>query len=318
MTTPAAAYEIGKASQLTGISTDKLRIWERRYAAVTPIRSGTGRRLYANADISRLKIIKTLIDGGDSISNVATLSLEELQSRVAEETQISQSDIPDGPIKIVTIGRSLSAKFSSDKDNNDDIELAASYNHPNSLGNETDIPKVDILIFENSALQEENVQQILDLMYRFNASHALVVYRFASQETLNRLPKSKCSILQAPVDINSIKDHCRSLFNKKNALMSLYDNDFEGDFSIAPARRYDDEALVKIAEISPLVKCECPQHLAELLFALNSFEKYSSECESLNLEDAELHAYLNNAAARARHIIENAMEKVIEAENIQI
>jgi hypothetical protein len=34
MTTPAAGYKIGKASQLTGISTDKLRIWERRYAVV--------------------------------------------------------------------------------------------------------------------------------------------------------------------------------------------------------------------------------------------------------------------------------------------
>ena len=318
MTTPAAGYKIGKASQLTGISTDKLRIWERRYAVVTPIRTDTGGRLYANGDISRLKIIKTLIDSGDSISNVATLSLEELQSRVAEETQISQNDLPDGPIQIAIIGGSLSAKFSSDNDKNEDIELAASYDHPNSLGNETNIPKVDILIFENSALQEENVQQVLDLMDRFNASHVLVIYRFASQETLNRLPKSKCSILRAPVDINSVKYHCRSLFNKNNALMSLYNSDLESDFSIVPARRYDDEALVKIAEISPVVKCECPHHLAELIFALTSFEKYSSECESLNLEDAELHEYLNGAAAKARHIIENAMEKVIEVENIKI
>ena len=61
MTNTATGYKIGKAAQLTGISTDKLRIWERRYEAVTPVRSGAGGRLYGSVDISRLKIIKMLL-----------------------------------------------------------------------------------------------------------------------------------------------------------------------------------------------------------------------------------------------------------------
>ncbi len=318
MTIPAAGYKIGKASQLTGISTDKLRIWERRYAAVTPVRSGAGGRLYAYDDILRLKIIQTLIDSGDSISNVATLSLEELQSRVAEETQVSLHDSPDGPIRIAIIGESLSKKISSASDSNDDIEVVASYSYASSLGNETKIPKVDILIFDKPALQEEDVQQVLDLMDRFNASHTLVVYRFATQDTLSRLPKSKCSTLRDPVDGNSIKDHCKSLFTKNNAAKSLYDIDLKSDTAFVPARKYDNETLVKIVEMSPALKCECPHHLAELVFSLTAFEKYSSECENLNREDSELHAYLSNTTAKARHIIENALDKVIEIENIQI
>lgn len=318
MTTPAAGYKIGKASKLTGISTDKLRIWERRYAAVTPSRSDAGGRLYAYDDILRLKLIKTLLDSGDSISNVATLSLEELQSRVTEETQVELHGSPDEPIRVVIVGESLTANISSENDSNDDIEVVASYKDARSISGETKIPKVDILIFHKPALQEEKIQQILDLMDRFNASHTLVIYRFASQDTLNRLPKYKCSTLRAPVDVATIKDHCKSLFTRNAAATSSYDNDIASVTSIVPARRYDDETLVKIAEMSPAVKCECPHHLAELLFSLAAFEKYSSECESLNVEDSELHAYLSNTASKARHMIENALDKVIEAENIEI
>ena len=318
MTTPAAGYKIGKASKLTGISTDKLRVWERRYEAVTPIRSDAGGRLYAYDDILRLKLIKKLIDSGDSISHVATLGLEALQSRVAEETQVGMHSLPDGPLRIAIIGESLSSKFSSVNESKDDIEAVAFYKNIGSLSSEIKIPEVDILLFEKPALQEDNLQQILDLTHRFNASHTVIVYRFAAQDTLDRLPKSKCSALRAPVDANSIIDHCKSFYTSNIVSKSLLDSNDASDTGIVPARRYDDETLVKIAEMSPAVKCECPHHLAELLFSLAAFEKYSSECESLNVEDSELHAYLSNTASKARHMIENALDKVIEVENIQL
>lgn len=318
MTNTATGYKIGKAAQLTGISTDKLRIWERRYEAVTPVRSGAGGRLYGSGDISRLKIIKMLIDNGDSISNVATLSLEELQTRVAEETHDDLILSHDEPIRIAIIGGTLPTKFSSTPNRSDDIEIVVSYEHMSSIDNKAETPNVDILVFDKSPLQEEHIQEILDLMNRFNASHTLIVYRFATQDTLNRLPKSKCSSLRAPVDVSTIKDHCRSLFARNNAAMSLFKSNLDSETTMVPARRYNDEALIKIAEISPVIKCECPHHLAELVFSLTAFEKYSSECESQNMEDAELHAYLGHATAKARHIIENALDKVIEIENIQI
>lgn len=318
MSTAKAGYKIGKASKLTGISADKLRVWERRYAAITPIRSKAGGRLYSYDDILRLKLIKTLIDNGDSISKVATLGLEELQARVAEETQVTMLDSPDQAVRLAIMGESLAAKMSSANISDNEIDIVASFKHTGSLDGDTEIPKVDILIIDKPALQEENLQLILDLMYRFNASHTIVVYRFASQDTLNRLPKSKCSTLRAPVDAETIKDYCLSLFNVNKAAKLLYDSNTSDDTAIVPARRYDDETLVKIAEMSPAVKCECPHHLAELLFSLAAFEKYSSECESLNVEDSQLHAYLSKTASKARHMIENALDKVIEAENIQI
>ena len=39
-------YRIGAVSHLTGVAPDMLRVWERRYGAVVPMRAEKGSRLY--------------------------------------------------------------------------------------------------------------------------------------------------------------------------------------------------------------------------------------------------------------------------------
>ena len=86
----------------------------------------------------------------------------------------------------------------------------------------------------------------------------------------------------------------------------------------APPRRYDDEMLSQLAALSSTVKCECPKHLAELIASLSGFERYSAECESRSPRDAALHAYLHATASQARYIIEDALDHVIEVEDIKL
>lgn len=62
----------------TGLSPHVLRAWERRYAVIAPDRSGTGRRLYSDADIERLILLRVLTAAGESISQLARLSDREL------------------------------------------------------------------------------------------------------------------------------------------------------------------------------------------------------------------------------------------------
>lgn len=71
-------YRIGTLARLTGITTHALRIWERRYAALSPGRTPGGARLYTDADVQRLRLIKQLLDRGYAISTVAKLDLEAL------------------------------------------------------------------------------------------------------------------------------------------------------------------------------------------------------------------------------------------------
>jgi DNA-binding transcriptional MerR regulator len=77
-------YLIGRVTKLTGLSIDVVRVWERRYAAVVPARSGGGTRLYSDADIRRLRRLRQAVDGGHSISQAARLSETELDDLIAD------------------------------------------------------------------------------------------------------------------------------------------------------------------------------------------------------------------------------------------
>ena len=78
----SARYNIGAASRLTGVSREKIRIWERRYGAVEPARDDANLRKYSQQDVDRLILIRRLVDSGQAVSNVANLSLDELQARL--------------------------------------------------------------------------------------------------------------------------------------------------------------------------------------------------------------------------------------------
>ena len=76
---PAAPlYRIGAVAHETGIATETLRIWERRYRVVVPSRTAAGGRLYSDGDLDRLRIIKDLVDHGHAISQVAHLNHQQL------------------------------------------------------------------------------------------------------------------------------------------------------------------------------------------------------------------------------------------------
>ncbi len=74
----AAVYPIGYVSLTTGLSAHVLRAWERRYAAVKPSRSASGRRLYSQEDIDRLVLLQRAVTKGHSISQIAGLDVAEL------------------------------------------------------------------------------------------------------------------------------------------------------------------------------------------------------------------------------------------------
>ena len=62
----------------TGISSDVIRAWERRYGAVISQRTDTNRRLYTDDDIEKLTLLKRAINAGRRIGDIANLSYDDL------------------------------------------------------------------------------------------------------------------------------------------------------------------------------------------------------------------------------------------------
>lgn len=84
-------HPIGVVSKRTGISLHVLRAWERRYGVVEPKRTQGGQRLYSDDDIARLRLLRRLTDGGRNISQVASLTDEELTRLAVEDAALSQA-----------------------------------------------------------------------------------------------------------------------------------------------------------------------------------------------------------------------------------
>ena len=78
----SARYPIRAVARLTGIGIDTLRAWERRHQAVTPVRDDRG-RMYTDADIARLRLLRGAVEHGHSIGRLAGLTDAELRHLAA-------------------------------------------------------------------------------------------------------------------------------------------------------------------------------------------------------------------------------------------
>ncbi|HEX7863172.1 MAG TPA: MerR family transcriptional regulator [Verrucomicrobiae bacterium] len=84
-------HSIQMAARRAGLSPVLIRAWEQRYSAVSPNRSATKRRLYSEAEITRLSLLKQVTDAGHSIGQVARLPDEQLRELLAQRTAPEQN-----------------------------------------------------------------------------------------------------------------------------------------------------------------------------------------------------------------------------------
>jgi MerR family transcriptional regulator, light-induced transcriptional regulator len=76
-------HSIKFAARKTGLSPHVIRVWEKRYDAVSPDRTDTNRRRYTDAEIERLTLLRAATLAGHSIGNVAQLPIEKLRELTA-------------------------------------------------------------------------------------------------------------------------------------------------------------------------------------------------------------------------------------------
>lgn len=99
-------FNIQTAAQLSGLSAHTIRAWEKRYQALTPERSDSGRRLYSSQEVERLTLLSRLTNLGSSIGQIAKLSdgeLKEIHQKLihkGSEFNISRHESLKAPLNV--------------------------------------------------------------------------------------------------------------------------------------------------------------------------------------------------------------------------
>lgn len=77
--TTSTLYSITEIAQETGISRDTLRVWERRYGFPAPLRNQRSERLYTGQQLTRLRLLKQLLDSGMRPGKLVQLDEQQLR-----------------------------------------------------------------------------------------------------------------------------------------------------------------------------------------------------------------------------------------------
>lgn len=83
--------DIATVERETGIGKDALRVWEKRYGFPLPTRDERDVRLYTQAQVEQLRLIKRLISNGLRPSKVVGLSVDDLNAMLPSA---SSSEVP--------------------------------------------------------------------------------------------------------------------------------------------------------------------------------------------------------------------------------
>jgi hypothetical protein len=315
------AYRSGIAARLAGIPVETLRVWERRYQIVGPRLSPRGHRLYSAEDVSRLTLIRQLVDLGTPIGSVAGLPLAALREMRSAGAAASQG-ISAGPaatrrpLRVVLVGEALTEQVVRDGALHPGLEIVATC--PVHAGAAAALRGVvaDVLAIELPTLPPEAVAMVDDLVQAIGARHAVVEYRFAPTAVVGALRDRGHSVVRAPLDADELERLCRDAVASDAIRAPLAALQLPLD--TIPEPRFDDPSLTRLARALTTLYCECPRHLVDLLLSLGTFERYSAECANRSPADAVLHRHLERVAGSARVLFENALVRVARAEGLAL
>jgi len=308
-----AGYRIGAVCRLTGISQHVLRVWEKRYGVVEPLRSETDRRLYRESDINRLSLLKALVDRGQAIGSIADLDNDALEQRLQQAEGVLKPGAASEKPTLVLFGESLVASR-EDCAMSETFSLAGHYENLSQYSAGKPLKRLDVAVVEWPSLQVDSVVEITQYANRLNARHLILVYDYAPRAALRRLSNERITALRSPLDIAALE----AVIAWRFGLVTRQADSSDPAMGVLPSRQFNDRELAYLATQSQAIDCECPLHLAQLISRLVRFEAYSAECESRNAEDAALHSYLHNTTSRARSLMERALKRVVELENLSM
>jgi len=291
---------IAAVARLTGVPAHTLRKWESRHGIGTPQRTPTGRRVYDMSHVELLRLVRLLSDSGHSLTHLAALDLEGLKALASKHNlQDTQNAIVDS---VLLVGHKLAhlalpaAQFE---------EIGRQACSGDQWLNQPTHTQHQALVIELATVNPEDVDHLLEL--RDTYEKIIVVYNFANRTSLRHLELGGVSVCQAPASAETL-------------MGALQARPVDADTLEQPAARarFSDATLAQIAAMTPVLQCECPNHIASLLMSIGAFEQYCRECEDTDPKEKVLHHHLAELSGAARGIFEQALIEVAKADNLDL
>lgn len=316
-------YGIGTAARLTGLTVHTIRVWERRYDAVSPDRSESGRRRYTVEQVERLGLLKQLTDLGEAIGSIAAMEdaglRERLQACRSQARAMRDSELPALRIAVLSVvADRLAARISGQAG---DVSCVTATSDVAELLADIKRGRPNVLLLEYPAIDARARDEILAVSAAGQGARCVVLYRFAPSAQLARLEDASIVTIRGPANdadlIRALTAPPLPPVPEKPEPGARLSATEPGEL-VVMERRFSDAQLDRLAGVTTAVQCECPWHLVDLIRSLTAFEVYSARCEHDSPQDAELHAYLHAQTSRARALIEESMERLIEVEGIDL
>lgn len=297
-------HRIGAVARLTGLPVGTIRTWERRHQAVNPARTSAGGRLYSDGDVLRLRHLKSLVEAGGTVRELAKLSTDELEARVASRPP--QPPPSFGQIPVAVLHRSLPRILSAEPGARLRVEASADKleDWPSAVADVV----VDAIVLELELLGEGVEAALRSCREAADVDTVVVVYAYASSGLQARLLGEGARLLREPIDAIALARLLRPP-------PEPYEAPIEDE---PPPYSFSDDLLARLRALPTHIECECPQNLAEIVQRLQAFERYSAACAARSPMDAAMHDYLRRGTGHARAIMEALLENLVRYEGISL
>lgn len=306
---------IGTAARLAGVSTHMLRVWEKRYGLNLSQRDGNGRRLYSQASIETLKLIRQAMALGYKISELAPLStMELLELNLTKEKQ-HEDDLPTkmnlSQKKWLVYGMKVShalfkqgvSKLFERTEN-----LSQLFNRlKNSSSHQLGV----VVEFSSLTESEEAVLYEVVLMTGRSLPIVTVVEDSVSEAVLNRIHKAGIILWKESFEI------CLSDFLRE--VTSTEHEHFPQDQKRrAIPDRLSHQNIDRLLQSPTNIYCECPTHISTIYTELDNFIRYVNDCELLSPKDKVLHKYMGETLTDIRQQMTKLAFQVASMDGIEL
>ncbi len=314
---PRPLYGIGTVARLTGLKSDTLRVWERRYGLGASYKSATGRRQYTQSDLDHLQLVSALVKQGVRIGEIAASDRKTLEVLLEQQNQTGTSkSLPPSKPRVVFVGAELCRWIDGHQGCISGVSaLLARMPVDDAIALVNGEQSADLLVAHCPSLTLQQIRGVEAVAARLGARRTIVLYQFANEQWLAELERNGHSALEYPVEPSRLAFEMGRVQVEKETAEGIGNL---SDLMPAKPRLFSDQELLLAAEEKIVLDCECPRHLSELIRSLNDFEAYSSACSVENWKDAAIHASIYAYTCQARHLMERALQSALEGRTLAI